>query len=307
MSATEVLEESERVLSANSRSFRLASRFLPRDRRGDAALLYALCRHIDDVADESPDAEQARCLLTQLRLEVLQESQARPLIAEFLMLATRRDLKISYLLELISGVESDLDCVRIETDEELLRYCYRVAGTVGLMMSAIMGVDDETALPHAIDLGVAMQLTNICRDVLEDARMDRIYLPISRLKAAGIAPEELLDESADTKALACVVEDILDMAESYYRSADRGMAFIPWRSRLAIVVASRVYRAIGLRLRRRGSQVLQGRTVVPTPTKALWVMSALGTWCWLSSPLAPNGGHTPALHTALQGLPEASS
>jgi phytoene synthase len=295
---------SREVLAQNSRSFSWASWFLPADRRDDASVVYALCRLIDDVADESERADKARTELSLVRQELDGRRDPRPLVAAFLDVAHRRDLDVMYALELIAGVESDLGKVCMRSDRDLLRYCYRVAGTVGLMMSAVLGVDDPEAFPHAIDLGVAMQITNICRDVLEDAQSGRVYLSATRLREAGVAPDQLLAGNADPDQVASVVRDLLALAERYYRSADGGMAFIPARSRLAIVVASRIYRAIGVQLDLNGGDALAGRTIVSGSWKLWWVMVALSAYC--SPTIMYTGsvdGHDSSLHTALEGLP----
>lgn len=303
-SSSEVAKKSVEVLARHSRSFRLASHFLPRDRRYDAALLYALCRLIDDTADECDDPVRAAVQLEALAGELQQRRHPRPLVGEFLDLSERRNLDLPFAMELIRGVESDLEEVILADDQELLTYCYRVAGTVGLMMSAVLGVEDQEALVFAIDLGIGMQLTNICRDVLEDARRGRVYIPRSRLEAAGLSPEALLREEVDEEALATVVKDLLDLADRYYASGDLGMRFIPWRSRLAIVVASRVYRAIGVKLRNRGAPVMEGRTVVSAWGKVYWVIRALMIWVLVSPPFVRGRPeHEPSLHQPLKGLP----
>jgi 15-cis-phytoene synthase len=228
-------------------------------------------------------------------------------VAEFRAAAARLGLPLESALELIAGVRSDLERVRMETDAELLRYCYRVASTVGLMMSAVLGVRRREALPHAVDLGIAMQLTNIARDVAEDAAMGRVYLPAERLRRAGVDPEALVAGTADRARVAQVVCQLLELADAYYRSADGGMRDIPLRVRPAILVASRVYRAIGVRLRRRGADALAGRTVVPWHEKLFWASRALGAT--LDPRLlgfAPRWTHDHSLHSALKGLPGAN-
>lgn len=301
--ADEVVEASTEVLRQKSRSFRLASLLLPRRRRDDAAVLYALCRLVDDTADEADDRMVADRRLSRLDAELRGEATVRPLVGAFLKMAHRCDIDVVYARELIRGVRSDLGPVRMDDDRQLLRYCYRVAGTVGLMMSPLLGVDDRRARAHAIDLGVGMQLTNICRDVLEDARRNRVYLPADRLQKAGLTQEELISEEVDRRALAPVVDDLLDLAEDYYVSADEGMHYIPSRSRLAITVASRVYRAIGLKLRRNGSDPMAGRTVVGDVEKGWWTMRATAAWMAMSSPSAPDREHRSRLHRPLRGLP----
>ena len=306
--STDLVRAHEQILAVGSRSFRLASHFLPVDCRGDAAHLYALCRLIDDTADEAITLLAAERGLHYLRQELRRERPARPLVEAFLQMAARRDLDLAYVFELIDGVESDLGEVCFESDADLLRYAYRVAGTVGVMMCAVLDVRDPRAIAHAIDLGVGMQLTNICRDVLEDARMGRVYIPARRLEARGIRPEHLLEERVNTEALSEVVTDLLDLAEHYYRSGEAGMIYIPARSRAAIMVASRVYHAIGEKLRARGANPMVGRTVV-TPVARLW-FAARGCVAWLGTLGSPGErlpSHNTDLHRELRGLPGVQS
>jgi phytoene synthase len=202
---------------------------------------------------------------------------------------------------------SDLDLVRIQSDRDLVRYCYRAAGTVGLMMCAVLGVRDPRAWRHAVDLGIAMQLTNISRDVLEDAQAGRVYLPAERLSAYGVTPEEVVDGQADAGAISLVVEDVLVLAEGYYQSGDAGMRFLPTRARWAILVASRLYRGIGRRLRRRQqSNPLLGRVVVPWFEKVALVTRATGTWLRLSI-RPPKIRRSRQTRDYLDGLPYAGS
>lgn len=306
--------DSKAVLHTHGRSFALAGRFLPPDRLDDAALLYHFCRLVDDTADEAESADQARAGLDQLRGELTGARPAGELVGSFLDLAERRAVPVEAALELLHGVEGDLGTVRVQTDGELLRYCYRVAGTVGLMMCGVLGVDDARAWPHAVDLGVAMQLTNISRDVLEDAGLGRVYVPEDRLRRNGGDADALLALPAqsprpehpharpltlDPAPIQKTVAELLELAEAYYRSGWSGMHHIPLKSRVGICVASRVYRAIGRRLLRRGGDPLQGRMVVPGWEKALQVGVGLASVPW---GLAPSP-HQPALHVALAGMP----
>lgn len=301
--ASRVLTASRRVMARKARTFHWAAHFLPAAVRDDAAVVYAFCRLVDDTADESRDAALAASGLRTLRREVTGERLPRPLVAEFLATARRVDLPLGSALELIRGAASDLGPVRVGDDAELLRYCYRVAGTVGLMMCSVLRVCSREAAPHAVDLGIAMQLTNIARDVAEDAARDRVYLPADRLLAAGIAPGQLLSGEVDRVALGRVVADVLQVADYYYRSADHGMRAIPWRCRSAILVASRVYRAIGVKLRRHRCDPLRGRTVVAPAERLLWASRAL------AAGLAPDmlgltrkPPHDARLHRHLSGL-----
>lgn len=296
MSAAALQAQATAVLASRARSFRWASWFLPAERRGQAALLYALCRLVDDTADEAPDPARARQELEALRAELRGEGP-RPLVAACRGILDQAGLQAAE--HLIEGALTDLEPVCMADDAELLRYCYRVAGTVGLMMLPVLGVHARVARAHAVDLGIAMQLTNICRDVAEDRGLGRVYLPRRRLEAAGTQPEALLRGEAPREAVAEVVRGLLGLAERYYQSGDAGMRYIPWRCRVAILVASRVYRAIGLGLLERGGDALAGRVVVPWTGKLRWSLAALGASLRLR--LRPAQGHEPALHAPLLG------
>jgi phytoene synthase len=301
-----VLAESHEALRVGSRSFSLAAKLLPASQRDDAAVVYALCRLVDDVADDG--GAHAAADLARLEREVLGQATPRPLVAAFRDLAQRTGLDVACMVELIGGCASDQQAVRIPDDAALVRYGYRVAGTVGLMMCAVTGVTDPTAHPHAVDLGVAMQLTNICRDVAEDARMGRVYLPASRLARHGITHQDLLDGSADRAAVARVVLELLDLAELYYESAMDGIHHIPWPARVAILAAARVYRQIGVKLRRSQGDALAGRTVVGLAERLLQVGVAMTLA--LSPRTRGAAGpvrHRRSLHLGLEGLPGANA
>lgn len=274
-----VVAASRQVLSRHARSFRWAATFLPADRHDDAAVLYAFCRVVDDAVDEAPTEAEARASVAELERQLRDPRPSHALVAQLVRMASARRVPLRAAEQLIEGVASDLDEVRVADDAELIRYCYHAAGTVGLMMCGVLGVHVQRARAHAIDLGIAMQLTNICRDVREDAAMGRVYLPASRLAAVGVEQDDLVAGHADRQAVARVVADLLTLAEHYYASADAGMRFIPARPRLAILVASRVYRAIGRRLlRRHAGDALHGRTIVPAWSKLAWVVAATLTW-----------------------------
>lgn len=301
-----LVAECRAVLAHHARTFDLAGLFLPADRLDDAAIVYAFCRLVDDTIDEASEREDGVAALRTIEAELDGEAPARPLIAGVKSLAEARGIDPGVFRELCVGVRGDADGVRITDDDELVRYCYRVAGTVGLMMCGVMGVTEAEAGPFALDLGIAMQITNICRDVAEDAGRGRVYLPATRLVAAGVAPESIIMGRFDRRALSRVVADLLALAERYYASAERGMGFIPGRSRLAILVASRVYRAIGLRLGRRGADPMTGRTVVPGRVKAGWVAAAVASFVAGAARRRRRAAvHDPWLHRSLGGLPGA--
>jgi phytoene synthase len=283
------------VLAFRARSFRWAAAFLSRAHRRRVAALYAFCRAVDDLADADWVTPEAQRDLEQLQLALAAEPDGKSLWPEhylwFRTLCLDCGIDFQVVQDLLAGMTSDLGVVRVQSDEELLRYCYRAAGTVGLMMCAVLGVRDRHAWRHAVHLGMAMQLTNISRDVLEDAGSGRVYLPADRLAAYGVASEQLVEGGADSDAVSLVVSDVLTLAEGYYRSGDVGMRYLPARARWAVLVASRLYRGIGRRLRRRHrSNPFHGRVVVPWFEKLGLVTAATASWFRLS--LTRRGGHS---------------
>jgi phytoene synthase len=280
------------VMATKAVTFRTAARLLPADAADDAALVYAFCRVVDDLADDLADEKS----LTRIRAELRGEAAPGPTATTFLEVARRRQIPIGAATDLIDGALSDLHTVRIPDDRALFRYGYAVAGTVGRMMAPLLGASGGHAA--AVHLGVAMQLTNICRDVLEDAQRGRVYLPTDRLRAAGVDPEALVSGTADRARVAAVVLDVLALADRWYESAEAGMQHLPARTRLAVLLAARTYRAIGQKLARNGGDALAGRTVLSPWARAVAAVQALVAW-----PFPRRASHDVSLDTPLLDLP----
>ena len=302
----QVIAESRAVLARHARTFNLAGRFLGAARRDEAAVVYAFCRLVDDVVDEAEDPETGERALAAIEAELRGETPARPLVAVFAAQLEAHGIDRAVALELIAGVRSDSGPVIVADDRELLRYCYRVAGTVGLMMCGVLGVRAPQAQAFALDLGIAMQLTNICRDVAEDAKRGRVYLPATRLVQASTDSRGLLAGRAPRPAIAAVVLDLLELADRHYASADLGMRFIPWPSRLAIVVAGRVYRGIGMVLRARDGDAMAGRAIVSPLGKLGWSVAAIGRFAWTLLP-THEPTHDAPLHRLIADMPGANN
>ncbi len=278
------------VLATHGRSFRWAQVFLPPQAAADAATLYAFCREVDDLADESPDPVIAREKLQALADEVLGNAAPGPLVVALQDVLTRCGGSADPAVALIRTVDSDLDPVSIPDDAALVRYAWGVAGTVGLLMAPILGAGNREAGPAAEALGIAMQLTNICRDVKEDALRGRVYLPADRLRAAGLRTVTPTGVLADPAAVTRVVADLLDVADVWYTTARAGYHHLPWTTRFAVSVAGALYRRIGVRLRRvHGCNPLGGRTVVPTWERVWTVVGAAvaSVSALVSPPIAP--------------------
>jgi phytoene synthase len=264
-----------RSLAKNSKSFALAGRLLPGDCRDDAAVIYAWCRDCDDAIDLAP-AVARRAALARMRRELhaiyAGEPQIDPLLASFAEVVHRRRIPEPYPRALLDGMGMDLTEVRYQTFDELVPYCFRVAGTVGLMMCHVMGVRDPAALRHAAHLGIAMQLTNICRDVAEDWRNGRLYLPRDLL---GNAATDRLDPTAAAGA----VRALLDRARAVYRSGDRGLPSLPFRCAIAIRAARLIYADIGRAIAKQAHAVSAPRAYVSLPRKLALTLRAVITEC----------------------------
>jgi phytoene synthase len=260
-------------MRGGSKTFFAASMLLPARVRESACALYAFCRLADDEIDLGSDAAQAVRGL-HLRLDALYAG--RPLAVDvdraLASVVHRHAIPRALLDALLEGFLWDAIGRGYETLDEVQDYGARVAGTVGAMMALVMGVRDEGALARACDLGVAMQLTNIARDVGEDARNGRLYLPRQWLREAGIDPQAWLAEPCFDAALAGIVQRLLDAADALYLRAEHGIAGLPRDCRPAIHAARLVYAEIGRQIERNGLDSISRRAVVSTPRK--WVLIA---------------------------------
>lgn len=297
-------KECQGILEKHARSFSAAAVFLNEEMRRDAAICYAFCRLVDDAVDDAENLEVAVAQIEHFEAMLAGRVEASPIVEAYISLAERLGFGLEPARDLLAGARSDLGQVRVASDAEFLEYCYRVAGTVGLMMCGVLGVTEPSARRHAVHLGIAMQMTNICRDVLEDAQRDRVYLPASRLSQVGLSPEDILHtvNQGGTSAapgsvgslvkndpskrvldklepgVSAVVLGILDWAESFYDSGSQGFRFIPRRARLAIMVAKALYREIGETLRARGSNPLTGRVRVSAFRKLILTVRTSLNW-----------------------------
>jgi len=299
--STAALQSADLVLSRKGRSFHWARRWMAPAHAARATRLYGFCRYVDDLADEASAGQDPRAALALIAQEIASGTSQNPIVVDALALMRECHIPPTPILTLIDGITSDLDTVRIADEGALLRYCYQVAGTVGSMMCRVLGCDDPAALRHAVDLGIAMQLTNICRDVAADAAAGRRYLPASMI--GELPPQELVDPALELRPrLQLCIDEMLDTADRYYRSGEAGLAHLPVGARCSILVAARVYRAIGTRLRQHGNAYWHGRTLVPQRTKTLVTLRAL-----LSTPLlprfwVPTRHHDAALHISLSAF-----
>lgn len=303
---TGTIERNARVsLKRNGKSFWFASLFLPRQMANDAAVLYSFCRNLDDVADQTSnsDLDPVRHL-QQVRRDLISGNSHDPLLMEILQLASRTGVDLRAAVCLLDTLLADAKGGAAIPDEaNLIRYCYGAAGTVGLMMSAILGVNSSSAKLQAIDLGIAMQLTNIARDVLEDATLQRRYLP--GLWVSDITPQQIegryKDDANMRSELATGIKRVLNLADIFYAAAVPGFDAIPAGARKGIRIAAAVYREIGVILRHRDCDCSRGRVVVPMLSKVRIAGSIFTGGSRLEEMHCPDD--LSQFHDALSGLP----
>lgn len=288
------------VMRKNGKTFFLATLFLPANVQEDITILYSFCRFVDDLVD----IQEKSC--SQILDDLENNHSQYPQVHEFLKMAKRRKMSLKPAKILVSTLDKDRKGIFLKTKTALIQYCYGVASTVGLMLCEIFGVHDEKALPFAIDLGIAMQLTNICRDIDEDARKDKIYLPQECFKD-DLTPQKIIAGTMLADVLN-VQEQILTLADSYYQSADKGMHFLPPSVRLAILIASRLYQAKGTVIRKNPQLYINKRADVSLLGKVFH--TTRGMYSYLFDPLFKknlNISHDANLHEGLSIFPSTHS
>ena len=280
-----VQQNSREIIAAGSKSFASAARLFNRDIREDVYLLYAWCRHCDDEIDGQSlgfgnenlslaDQEQRlRCIQQATAAAVNGHPATEPVFQGLQQVVERHEIPSRYPLELVEGFVMDVEKCRYSKIEDTLLYCYHVAGVVGIMMAYIMGISEKRVLKRAADLGIAFQLTNIARDVMDDASRGRVYLPEKWLADAGVPVAEI-DRQEHRNAVFRVVKKLLSVADRYYASAREGTRELPLSCAWAISAADRIYHNIGEIILSRGPRAWDGRAVAPAYIKIFWAMSS---------------------------------
>ena len=287
----ELVAHAAQAIEAGSSSFAAAARLFDQTTRESTLLLYAWCRHCDDVVDaqQSGHARVGDSTLLDAatplqRLAGLDRATATacagtdvpadPVFAGLAEVVRRHALEPELLQEHLRGFRMDIEGAHYRTLADTLLYCYRVAGVVGLLMARVMGVREPALLDRACDLGIAFQLTNIARDIVEDAGVGRVYLPADWLQQAGVAPDEL-GRPEHREALATVAARLVEAAEPYYASAIAGIGALPLRSAWSVATARGVYRAIGRHVKARGGHAWDVR-VATSGLEKIWLTARGG-------------------------------
>ena len=263
--------------ASSGSSFYYSFLFLPPNRRRAIMAFYAFCREVDDVVDECSDPQLAAAKLAWWREELdrLYAGQPQHPVTQALKTVLMEfNLPQEQLLEIIDGMEMDLQQTRYPDFKVLSLYCYRVASVVGLLAAEIFGYTDRQTQKYAHDLGMAFQLTNIIRDVGEDARRGRVYLPIDELKRFDVPISDILD-SRYTENFRQLMEFQIERAEQYYVQAMAQLPSVDRKSQRPGLVMAAIYRTVLEEIKRDNCRVLTHRTSL-TPVRKLWI--AWRTW-----------------------------
>ena len=282
--------------AASGSSFYYSFMFLPKDKRRAITALYAFCREVDDVVDECADEHVARTTLNWWRTQVAEiyggtpqhpqgvrrgvpEDSALTLpqhpVAQALVPVVKQfNLSQEHLLEIIDGMEMDLNQPRYPDFKSLQLYCYRVASVVGLLAAEIFGYTDRKTLKYAHDLGIAFQLTNIIRDVGEDARRNRIYLPMDELQQFGVTAADILN-AKETENFQKLMAFQIERAQRYYQQALEHLPAVDRKAQRTGLIMAAIYQATLKEVTASGCHVLKERISL-TPTFKLWL--AFKTW-----------------------------
>lgn len=255
-----------------SKSFYFATRFFPSELARAAHAVYWFCRTTDDLVDETPSVDQGRRDLEEWTVALRDALDGRrvdsPVLRLFAHTVAEHSIPDEYPFELIEGMRMDLNGIRYDNFADLRLFCYRVASVVGLMMSYVIGFEGP-ALGHAIDLGIAMQLTNILRDIGEDLDRGRIYLPREEMARFGYTEADLRARQRNDAFLA-LMQFQIERARQYYALAEPGISMLSPKGRFAVKVASDVYREILAEIDHSGCDVFDRRAVVP-PLRKYWL------------------------------------
>ena len=279
MTREEIVAGAREAIEHGSKSFRAASRLFDRDTREKARLLYCWCRHCDDVADGQTYGfgngvrGNVAFLRGKTHRAIAGEKMNELPFQALSLLLSECPIPERFFEDHLRGFALDETGWQPVSEEDLILYCYYVAGAVGCMMAILMGVapDDEDTLERAADLGIAFQLSNIARDVREDLEAGRCYLPLEWLEDYGVTRETLFDPGSEF-ALTAIVKRLIDSVQIYEDSARLGMDKLPFRSRLAVLSALRIYGAIGRRVGKLGKAAWDERVTVGKMQKLAYVV-----------------------------------
>ena len=256
-------------LKREGKSFYWASLFLPKESKINAGILYSICRYFDDIADKNNEDKT-----NYLKNSIKEIKKNNNKVNIFLQ---KNKIHNSIFIDLIKGLILDQKKIKIQNKKELIKYSYHVAGSVGLMMSKIIGVKNKSATRSAIDLGIGMQLTNIARDVYEDAQMKRIYIPaewIPNIKLSDLNNQKQTNYQRD-KNISNAIHKIINLSEKFYNNGYSGLMYIPIRTRLGIFIAANIYRGIGIKIKNKKKKYLRERVYLTLFEKIIITINSI--------------------------------
>ncbi len=265
-----------RDLQREGKSFYWSSFFLPKKYKEAAGILYSICRYFDDIADN--DKNDKTTFLNNAIDKIKKDN-----LNEVNIFLKENNINISIFSDLIHGLIIDQKKITIKNKNDLINYSYHVAGTVGLMMSKVIGVKNKKAASSAIDLGIAMQLTNIARDVYEDARMNRIYLPsdwITGINLSILNGQKKINANEE-QVISIAINKLIDLADKFYRNGYSGLKYIPFNTRLGIFIAANVYKGIGTKIKKSGNKYLKKRVYLNTFEKVCVTLKSISMFIFL--------------------------
>lgn len=261
-------EYARRITAYYSKSFYVSARILPPDRRWATCALYGFCRHCDNLIDTPRQRTRSEIfgeiefLTEELQIAYNTSESEHPVVRAFILVAKRYGIPVEYPLDLLKGVAMDIQQVRYITFDELTFFCYRVAAVVGLMMTHVLGYKDTRVFEYAKRLGIAMQLTNILRDIKEDKEMGRIYLPETDLDLFGVSQQDIFNEKM-TPHLRALMKFQIKRADRYYSEAIPGISLLKTESQYAIYSAAKIYRGILRKIEAQNYNPFLNRVFVP--------------------------------------------
>ncbi|MCB0278613.1 MAG: phytoene/squalene synthase family protein [Calditrichaeota bacterium] len=270
----------QQITKYYSKSFYLSARLLPKKTQEATFALYGFCRYADNLIDNPRQRNITELLAeigyleNEIRIAYRTGESEHPIISAFITTALEYGIPLDQPLELLKGVVMDLQFKVYDDFDKLYMYCYRVAGVVGKMMTYILGYSDETAFTYAEKLGVAMQLTNILRDIEEDIKVDRLYLPLTDLKRFNVTERQIRELKFNYR-MQDLIEFQVRRADNYFAQGNAGIGLLQRKSRFAISAASQIYRGILRQIEANGFNPFLGRVFVPRSKKLFILMTEI--------------------------------
>ncbi|MBN1153603.1 phytoene/squalene synthase family protein [candidate division KSB1 bacterium] len=255
-----------------SKSFYISTMVLPPERRWATFALYGFCRFADNLIDNPRERSNDELiaeidhLIRELGIAYRSGESEHPIIRSFIVVAKKFNIPIEYPVDLLNGVKMDIKINRYQTFDDLYVFCYRVAGVVGLMMTYVLGYKNPQAFVYAEKLGIAMQLTNILRDIQEDKNVDRIYIPLEELNRFNLTEQDILNETVNDN-LRDLIKFHIEQANQYYHEAAIGIPMLYYDSQIAIKAASKIYSGILKKIEQNDYNPFLGRVYVPQSKK----------------------------------------